>query len=247
MLKSLIISTCFLIAGFFIQSKDLPEKSTTYTVYINFENYSVRANVLYDAAKVKAKMGYMYYWYVNNDIKNTDGSFDGKLLHGEYKSFYRNLSLMEQGNFNHGLKEGSWKTWYTDGKIHEISYYKKGKENGEREVYDEQGNKFSKTHYKNGVIHGKVIIYQKGKADSIAIYKNGDIQLPKASKTKEPKKQNRKDSVKSEVKKPAPVKDTIARSPKSSFKLKKVFSKSEKISKKDTTKSKNEVKLKKAK
>lgn len=247
MLKAATIFICLSIAGLFLQSKDLPEKSSTYTVYINFENYSVRANVLYDAAKVKAKMGYIYYWYVNNDIKNTDGSFDGKLLHGEYKSFYRNLSLMEQGNFNYGLKEGAWKTWYADGKIHEISNYKKGKENGEREVYDEQGNKVSNTHYKNGVINGKVIIYQKGKADSVASYKNGDIQLPKASKTKEPKKQKQKRDVKSKEKKPAQPKDTTAKPLKSSFKLKKIFNKSRKAEKNDTTVKKNEVKLKKVK
>lgn len=130
MLRIFIITTCILIAGIFLQSKDVPGKSNTFTVYINYEEYAVRANVLYEAHKVKTKMGHFYYWYSNNDIKKTDGSFDGKLLHGEYKSFFRNMNLREEGKFNYGLKDGTWKSWYMDGNIHEVSNYKKGKTHG---------------------------------------------------------------------------------------------------------------------
>jgi hypothetical protein len=205
-------------------------KSDTYTVYINFENYSVRANVLYNAKKVKAKMGRVYYWYANNDIKNTDGSFDGKLLHGEYKSFFRNMDLREQGNFNYGLKEGEWKTWFKGGKIYEITNYEKGKEQGTQQLYNEQGELVSKSHYKNGAREGKTVTYKNGKDDSIFIYKNGQIQLPEVSKSRI--KKNKKDSVETGVKKSVRDKDTIAGEPKSRIKLKKVFNKAKKSPKK---------------
>src|ERR1041385_2738163 len=87
---------CFFISG----SKDFSEEqSKTYIVYINYRDYSVHASVLFDNGKVHPKIGYTYYWYSDNDIKATDGGFDGKLLHGEYKSFYLDKNLKEQGNF----------------------------------------------------------------------------------------------------------------------------------------------------
>lgn len=218
-----------LIAGGISLTNGRHEKQSTYTVYINFEEYSVRANVMHDANKVKAKMGHMYYWYVNNDIKKTDGSFDGKLLHGEYKSFFRNMNLKEEGNFKYGLKEGQWKTWYEDGKIRELVNYNKGQEDGMQELYDEQGRLISKTNFKHGVKDGKMILYKKNKSDSIVNYKNGEQQIPKPSKSKKtPGKESQNDPAKNEVKRVNKAKDTIAQPPKSSFSIKKIFNKSKK-------------------
>jgi hypothetical protein len=222
--------TYFLVTGLLLQSRDLPEKSDTYTVYINFENYSVRANVLYDAKKVKVKTGRVYYWYANNDIKNTDGSFDGKLLHGEYKSFFRDMGLKEQGNFKYGLKEGEWKSWFNDGKIHEIKNFAKGKTDGIEKVYNEQGKIVSRSHFKNGVREGKTIIYKDGKNDSLVIYKNGEVQLPKTPKQKTEKK--KKDIPKNGVRKTVRDKDTIAGERKSRNNFKKVFNKTKKSTEK---------------
>jgi hypothetical protein len=217
---------CFFIAGGIPATNGKSEKSATYTVYINFENYSVRADVLHDASKVKAKTGRMYYWYVNNDIKKTDGSFDGRLLHGEYKSFFRDMNLKEQGNFKYGLKEGEWKTWYSDGKMREIAIYNNGKEQGIQELYDAEGNIVSKTNYKNGVRHGKMIVYEKNKIDTVIIYRNGEPQLPAKSKVKsKPVKEKQNDSAKAKVKRANEPKDTIAKRPKSSLLIKKIFNK----------------------
>jgi hypothetical protein len=236
---------CFFIAGGIPVTNGKSEKSGTYTVYINFENYSVRANVLHDAPKMKAKMGRMYYWYVNNDIKKTDGSFDGRLLHGEYKSFFRDMNLREQGNFKYGLKEGEWKTWYNDGKIHEIAIYNNGKEHGTQELYDTEGNIVSKTNFKNGIKHGKMMLYQKNKIDTIIIYKNGEPQPPAKSKIKSiPGKEKQNDSVKTKVKRVNEVKDTTAKTPKSSFTLRKIFNNPKKADT-ELTKEKNKADVKK--
>ncbi|CAN5882498.1 hypothetical protein BH11BAC7_BH11BAC7_16650 [soil metagenome] len=221
--------TCLFVAGLFLQSRNYPVKSDTYMVYINYENYSVRANVLYDSKKVKTKMGRMYYWYINDDIKNTDGSFDGKLLHGEYKSFFRDMGLREQGSFNYGLKSGVWRSWFENGKIHEIINYQKGKEHGTQELYNEQGEIVSKIHYKNGMRQGKSIVYKNGKNDTVIIYKNGKAQLPNPDKIhSKSEKNNLKDTTESQNKKSHAVKDTTAVNPKSSNKFRKIFNKQKK-------------------
>jgi antitoxin component YwqK of YwqJK toxin-antitoxin module len=219
---------CFFIVGAFFNTNGQLEKSKkTYTIYINFEEYSVRANVLHDAGKVKTRMGHMYYWYMNNDIKKTDGSFDGKLLHGEYKSFFRNMNLKEQGNFKNGLKQGEWKTWYLDGKIQEIVNYNNGRVHGTQELYDEQGNMISKANFKNGVKNGKMTLYQKNKIDTVITYKNGEPQ-PSKNKNNFSRKERQNDSAKNKVKRVDKAKDTTAPTPKSSIRIKKIFNKMKK-------------------
>jgi YD repeat-containing protein len=233
-----------LVAALFFQSKTLSEKPT-YTIYINFEDYSVRADVLYDDAKVKPRMFRTYYWYMNNDIKNTEGSFDGKLLHGEYKSFYRNYNLREQGNFNYGLKTGKWQTWFINGKIHELLQYKNGLQQGLQEVYDDQGNIVSRTDFKNGKQNGKMIFYKNNTIDTVITYKNG---LPRLTKTRlQAKNKKQKDSLQKGNTKTNQAKDTVTNTPKSSFLIKKVFNKKTKKSEQTKSEGRKEIPEKKKK
>lgn len=165
----------FLLVSF--RATDSPEKEKTYTVYINYPEYSVRASVMRENKSVHPKQFRTYYWYANNDIKTTDGGFDGKLLHGEYKSFYRDLNLKEQGRFVNGLKEGNWITWFRNGKIQEILHFKNGLINGYSETFDEAGKLIRKSDYRNGILHGKTIIYLNSTKDSTIIYRNGEPKL----------------------------------------------------------------------
>lgn len=229
MMKKKILAALFVCLGFFLHARDFPEKSNTYTVYINYEEYSVRANVLNDAGRIHPKMGHTYYWYAENDIKNTQGGFDGKLLHGEYKSFYRNRNLREQGNFSHGLKEGVWKTWFVNGKIHEIMNYKNGLEQGAQEIFDEAGNIISRTNYRNGLMNGKMVSYHNGELDTTIVFRNGKPQpakLPKPNRKMENGKNKittEKDSTKS-----GEQKNSKGENHKPGFNLKNIFNENDK-------------------
>jgi hypothetical protein len=231
-----------LITGMFLPVNGIPEKTSTYTVYINFKDYTVRANLLYDAGKVKAKNGHVYYWYINNDIKKTDGSFDGKLLHGEYKSFFLDMNLKEQGVFNYGLKEGIWKSWFANGKIHEISMYKNGLEHGVHELYNEDGNLLAKTEFKNGVQNGKSIFYKNEKIDTLITFKDGKPKPARQAKTHQKFKKNEtKDSAKTNKVDRKKTQDTVANTPKSSFKIKNIFNKKEKAAQKPVAKKEKKI------
>jgi hypothetical protein len=157
------------------------KEQKTFTVYINYDSYSIRAEVLKDPVNIHPHEGCTYYWYSSNDIRSTENGFDGKLLHGEYRSFYRDLNLKEQGAFSKGLKTGIWKTWFPGGKIHEIIQYKDGNKNGVMQTFSETGYLESETDYKNGKINGKEVLYKEGKQDTILKYKNGQ---PVAKKNK---------------------------------------------------------------
>jgi hypothetical protein len=198
----------------------------TYTIYINYPAYSVRANVLNDAGKIHAKNGHTYYWYSDNTIKNTEGGFDGRLLHGEYKSFYLDKNLMEQGMFRQGLKTNTWKRWFPGGHIREISHYREGLLDGISERYNEEGKLISRAHFKNGVQHGKTIIYSGDKIDSTIQYKRGQrLPAPKKSQKSKVKRTVAKDKADSLTR----TQDTTAKAPKSRNKAKKVFNKDKKI------------------
>jgi hypothetical protein len=224
MLRILVLTSGFLWSGIFLPAKNFPKKSRTYMVYINYENYSVHANVLSDACTIQPKNNYTYYWYTDNDIKQTEGGYDGKLLHGEYKSFYLNKNLKEQGIFSNGLKEGVWKTWFPNGRIHEIIHYKKSLEHGAYELYDEQGKIISKSNFKNGVLDGKKIDFQKEKIDTVILYKKGEVIVPESSKH-HGLKRKKESTVKSDSTITNSAQDTMVKTPKSRFSIKKILNK----------------------
>lgn len=217
-----------------------PEKERTYLVYINYPDYSVRANVLRENKKIDPKPARTYYWYSNNDIKKTDGGFDGRLLHGEYKSFYRDMNLKEQGSFVNGLKEGNWITWFHNGKIQERLHYKKGLLNGYYEHYNEDGKMIRKSDYRDGVLHGKTISYSNSVKDSTILYRNGE---PKHKTEKEKKKTDT--SQKNEQVKIKQVKDTAQKKSKSIPDQKKSKNLEKKKTVKDTAQTKRKTKISK--
>ena len=227
MIRILFFALLFSFSSFSTNSgKEFSEEqSKTYIVYINYSDYSVHASVLFDSRKIHPKIGYNYYWYSDNDIKQTDGGFDGKLLHGEYKSFYLYKNLKEQGNFSYGLKQGLWKTWYDNGKIHELIHYKNSLEHGSYEKYDESGNLISKSNFKNGTRNGKMFFYQNGKIDSIVNYKNGKVISSACAKKSGRVTDKSKSSIKKKADSTNLAQDTIAKNPKSSFSVKKIFNK----------------------
>jgi len=78
----------------------------TYTVYINYPDYSIRANVSNTDKKVEAKETLTYSWYASNKMLQTKGGYEGKILDGPYISFYLSGNLKEKGTFKMGLKNG---------------------------------------------------------------------------------------------------------------------------------------------
>lgn len=179
MARSFFVLIVIAVINFFRPGNEPGKESSTFTVYINYADYSVRAEVLREPSHIHPQEGCTYYWYSSNDIKSTENGFDGKLLHGQYKSFYRDLNLKEEGKFSHGLKTGIWKTWFTGGKIHEIIHYKNGNKNGVMQVFNTEGKLISETGYKNDKINGRQILYKDGKPDTVLKYRNNELVIKK--------------------------------------------------------------------
>src|SRR5690606_16089089 len=58
-----------------------------------------------------------YYWFKSGHIHKTQGSYYGKLLHGNYKVIDNDRHLLEEGFFKKGKKVGLWRSWYENGTL----------------------------------------------------------------------------------------------------------------------------------
>ncbi len=122
-----------------------------------------------------------YYWYSNNQLKITQGGYEGRLLNGNYTAFYVDQSLKEQGMFENGLKVGEWKKWAPQGKLSEQATFKNGRLNGMFYKYNFSGNLVEKGAYKRGEKNGVWKTYIKLDSVVLTHYIQGKIYVPKAS------------------------------------------------------------------
>jgi hypothetical protein len=142
------------------------------SIYINTPDSSVKAFVT-DRKQEKTTVGRMYFWYSANQLCYSNGSYSGRLLHGQYSSFYPNHFLLSQGQFSNGLKQGSWKRWFSNGSIHEIINYRNGLLHGAYELYSPNGHLEQRIYYRDGVRAGKTTFFSQDGKDSVILYKKG--------------------------------------------------------------------------
>lgn len=155
---------------------------------INLEASTQKFELPVKDVKTKVDNELTYSWYKSNQIMQTKGGYDGKLLHGAFAEFYLNNNLKEKGNYKKGLKKGEWKTWYENGQLKEIIKYNNGLIHGKYQSYNEKGELTLDANYKKGKLHGETIRYEKGKNLAKHKYKNGNEVFPKPEKIKEEKK-----------------------------------------------------------
>lgn len=169
---------CSLINFAYAQKKH----QSSYTVYLNDITGSLKAEVVLENRELKVDDRLTYYWYSSNKILLTKGGYDGKLLSGNYSSYYLSNSLKEKGVFSNGLKDKQWRAWYENGNLKEICDWNDGLKDGRNKKFSAAGNLISETSYSKGLLHGNEIIYEGDKVVSKKKYKHGVEVLPKVSK-----------------------------------------------------------------
>ncbi len=76
-----------------------PDKMKAFNITVNYPDYTVKTQMLKEPKQFKPDVDLTYHWYTSQKIMETKGGFDGKLLHGTYRSFYLNDQLFESGEF----------------------------------------------------------------------------------------------------------------------------------------------------
>lgn len=177
------------LTGAYAQRFVEPDKMKSFNITVNYPEYTVKTQMLKDAKKISTDVELTYHWYMAQKIMETKGGFDGKLLHGTYRSFYLNDQLFESGEFKYGVKSGEWKNWYPDGKLKEITHWKKGRKNGKYSLYNNFGKLMATGTFKNDLLTGTFTTYDpSGNVSSKRTYKKGK-EVIKQKKVKKSKKQ----------------------------------------------------------
>lgn len=179
MIKPILhISLCFAIAQCAAQNYPVRFDADHYQHQITFSDHYLSFQLQPSGSYVKnTAIEKKYYWYSNNQLKITEGSYSGKLLHGRYNDFYFNQNLKEQGEFEMGLKVGEWKKWTLQGLLLESISFRKGVLHGPFLKYDGLGKLLERGHYKRGKIEGKLIRYFDQDSVALIRYKKGQIKI----------------------------------------------------------------------
>lgn len=150
---------------------------------VNLEEVTLRFAAIDGEVNVRPNNDLTYHWYRANKVLQTQGGFDGRLLHGEYQEFYLNKNLKSKGSFVKGLRIGEWKAWYDNGQLKEIRNFKDGRLHGAFFQFDREGRLQLESRYKRGVLHGTTRSYAGGKLLSEREYRKGVEKEAKKKKT----------------------------------------------------------------
>lgn len=205
------ISILIMVGNSFSQKYIEPDKLKQFNVTVNYEDNTVKTQMLSHNKDIKVNNERTYMWYASQKIMETKGGYEGKLIHGKYAAFYLNNQLKEQGQIKYGLKNKEWKYWYPDGKLREVITWKNGVKNGSYAIYNDYGQLMAKGNFKNDKLHGKFYTYGvTGNVTEKKVYKNGDEVIPKV-KVEKPKKEKKikeeKPAEEKKVKEPKPKKE----------------------------------------
>ena len=95
-------------------------------IIININDTIIDVEVAEASTKIHLNTVKRYYWFKQQEIRTTQGGYDGKLLNGLYKKFSPNHNLMEKGKFKFGLKYGEWIYWKPNGDIDRMEKWRNG-------------------------------------------------------------------------------------------------------------------------
>lgn len=174
----LLLSSNYTQAQFEKEEKKLlkSDSNDEHNISLLDGNTMIHARVTRKTHKAKEDKFLEYYWYKGNKIHITQGGFDGKLLHGDFKVYYENTGdLKRKGEFKYGVRVGTWKEWYPNGKLEKVIEWKKGLQHGLVMEFDSLGRTTMEGNYKKGEKHGWFEYYDsEGKTVKRIKYRNGE-------------------------------------------------------------------------
>ena len=183
----LLISGVHLVSA---QKHVEPDKMKQFNIIVNQDEQIVKTQILKNPKKVHLNNDATYLWYTANQLVETKGGYDGKLVHGYYKSFFFTNQLKESGEIRYGLKSKKWRYWYSNGLLREVITWKHGRKNGAYAIYNDLGKLMAKGNFKDDQLHGRFYTYDTyGNVSEKKKYRHGEevIKAPRIKKEKQPK------------------------------------------------------------
>lgn len=138
------------------------------------DNHKFRFEV--KTIKTRPKTDRTYHWYQSRRVHVSQGGYEGKVLHGEWREFYPDNNLASQGAFRDGLKSGKWSTWNENGILIKQSAWKKSEETGPYALFNPEGQRIESGTYKNGLRNGKIWQYDTENNTAQSLYFDHGIE-----------------------------------------------------------------------
>lgn len=150
-----LLPALLLFCPFLLRAQKIPDYGTS-QVRISDTDRMIRAGILTTSATPKARPDRLYYWYSSGGIRQTQGGYSGRLLHGSYEEYYLNKNLRIQGTFAEGLKNGGWKEWNETGHMKRLVTWSQGEQTGPFQLYGTDGKIITSGHYRHSLPDGPV-------------------------------------------------------------------------------------------
>ena len=186
-MKKVLIFLIFGVQSLSAQKHVEPDKMKQFNIIVNQEDQIVKTQILKNPKKLHINNDATYLWYSANQLVETKGGYDGKLVHGYYRAFFFTNQLKESGEIRYGLKSKKWRYWYSNGVLREIITWKKGRKNGAYAICNDLGKLMAKGNFKEDQLHGRFYTYDNyGKVSEKKKYKHGEeiIKAPRIKKEK---------------------------------------------------------------
>jgi antitoxin component YwqK of YwqJK toxin-antitoxin module len=161
-----------------------PEK--TFKVPLKTAEEKIEIEVDNTDKKITTKSDKTYYWFKSKAVHITEGNYSGRLLHGEYISYFKSNQLKTKGSFVYGLKSGEWVDWDENGKKVSTTYWKSGlqKEETKKETENPEPE----------------VEKEKTEEEKPEVVKQANIKKVKKDRVKKEKKEEKIETDKSEIK-----------------------------------------------
>ncbi len=115
-------------------------------------------------------------FYPGGQILWVEQYFNGGLLDGPSRTFYRNNTIWEECFYKKGKLHGDYRSYHRNGNPDTIAHYKEGKLDGEYKSFFENGVQREHSIFKEGKRDGICTTYHEtGEPQGIDIYRDGRI------------------------------------------------------------------------
>ena len=113
------------------------------------DHYEYEFQVVYDHKRLNVTHEDTIFWYKNQSIHKTHGTYSSPILHGYYKQYDRKGHLLVNGRFNKGRRDSIWTWFYADGGLQVVKKFRNGKVHGKYREYNDQGLPTWRGKYRN--------------------------------------------------------------------------------------------------
>lgn len=122
----------------------------TWAIIPKIDSGKIEVHYLHRSYIGAADPNLIYASFYRDSIYQTQGGYQGYVLHGRYIERHANSGLRVLGAYRHGLKRGKWYYWDKEGKLRKEERWQYGQLSGRFFIYGTDGSILQAGYMTNG-------------------------------------------------------------------------------------------------